>query len=64
MHGIDYFWVNIGIIIEYKIGTLFGTEGDIFQIVLTNSRSMIEKGFITETTGDFFNGDIHLGFNI
>jgi hypothetical protein len=25
---------------------------------------MIEKGFITETTDDFFDGDIHIGFNI
>lgn len=40
------------------------TGGHIFQLVLTNSRSMIEKGFIAETTGDFTNGDIHFGFNI
>jgi hypothetical protein len=25
---------------------------------------MIEKSFITDTTGNFFKGDIHLGFNI
>jgi hypothetical protein len=25
---------------------------------------MIEKSFISETTGNFFGGDIHLGFNI
>jgi hypothetical protein len=25
---------------------------------------MIEKTFITDTTGDFFKGAIHLGFNI
>ena len=35
-----------------------------FQIQISNSRPMIEKGFITETTGDFFKGDIHVGFNI
>lgn len=40
------------------------TGGHIFQLVLTNSRSMIEKGFIVETTGDFLKGDIHFGFNI
>lgn len=40
------------------------TGGHVFQIILSNSRSMIEKGFITEGTGKFFKGDIHLGFNI
>lgn len=25
---------------------------------------MIEMGFIAETTGDFFDGDIRFGFNI
>jgi len=40
------------------------TGGHIFQLIFTNSRSMIEKGFIAETTGDFFDGDIHFGFNI
>lgn len=40
------------------------TGGHTFQLIFTNSRAMVEKGFITETTGDFFNGDIHFGFNI
>lgn len=40
------------------------TGGHVFQLHFTNSRSMIEKGFITETTGEFFKGDIHFGFNI
>jgi hypothetical protein len=31
---------------------------------LTNSLAMIEKGFITETTGRWLKGDIHFGFNI
>jgi hypothetical protein len=25
---------------------------------------MVERGFITETDGNFFKGDIHFGFNI
>lgn len=45
-------------------GVEFETGGHVFQLVFTNSRPMIEKGFITETTGDFFDGDIHFGFNI
>ena len=40
------------------------TGGHVFQIILSNSITMIEKSFITETTDNFFNGDIHLGFNI
>ena len=47
-----------------SVGVEFETGGHVFQLVFTNSRPMIEKGFITETTGDFFNGDIHFGFNI
>ena len=46
------------------IGFDIETGGHVFQLILTNSRAMVEKGFITETTGDFFNGDIHFGFNI
>jgi len=40
------------------------TGGHVFQIILSNSSGMIEKTFITETTGKWLNGDIHLGFNI
>jgi hypothetical protein len=40
------------------------TGGHVFQLILSNAITMIEKSFITETTGNFFNGDIHLGFNI
>jgi hypothetical protein len=40
------------------------TGGHVFQIILSNSITMVEKSFITETTGNFFAGDIHLGFNL
>lgn len=40
------------------------TGGHVFQLVLTNSSSLTERTFITETNGDFFGGDIHLGFNV
>ena len=46
------------------IGFDIETGGHVFQLHFTNSRAMIEKGFITETTGDFFDGDVHFGFNI
>ncbi|MDP4239157.1 MAG: DUF5777 family beta-barrel protein, partial [Bacteroidota bacterium] len=40
------------------------TAGHVFQIVLSNSTDMIEKGFIGDTGGDWLKGGIHLGFNI
>ena len=40
------------------------TGGHVFQLILSNAITMIEKSFIAETTGNFFGGDIHLGFNI
>lgn len=40
------------------------TGGHVFQLVLTNTRGLTERAFITETEGDFFSGDIHLGFNV
>lgn len=46
------------------LGIDIETGGHIFQLIFSNSRAMIEKGFIVETTGDFFKGDIHFGFNI
>jgi hypothetical protein len=46
------------------IGLELETGGHVFQLVFSNSQGMIEKSFITETTGNFFDGDIHFGFNI
>ncbi|MFY0594581.1 DUF5777 family beta-barrel protein [Roseivirga sp.] len=46
------------------IGLEIETGGHVFHLNFTNARSMAERAFITETTGDFFNGDIHFGFNI
>ena len=40
------------------------TGGHVFQLVFCNTQAMIEKSFITETSGNFFDGDIHFGFNI
>lgn len=47
-----------------SIGIDIETGGHVFQLHVTNSRAMIEKGFIGETTGDFSRGDIHFGFNV
>lgn len=46
------------------VGLEIETGGHVFQMVFSNSQTMIEKSFITETTGNFFDGDIHFGFNI
>ncbi len=40
------------------------TGGHVFQLHVTNSLAMIEKGFIGETTGNWLDGGIHIGFNI
>ncbi len=47
-----------------SVGVDIETGGHVFQIHLTNSLAMIEKGFIGETTGSWLDGGIHLGFNI
>ena len=47
-----------------SVGVDIETGGHVFQIHLTNSLAMIEKGFIGETTGRWNRSDIHLGFNI
>ena len=47
-----------------SIGFDIETGGHVFQLHFTNSNSMIEKGFITETNGNWLDGDIHFGFNI
>jgi len=47
-----------------SLGFDIETGGHVFQLHLTNSRGMNEKGFIAETDGDWLKGDIHFGFNI
>ena len=53
---IRYDAVGFGIDIE--------TGGHVFQLVFTNSLGLIERAVVTETTGNFWDGDIHFGFNI
>ena len=47
-----------------SVGVDIETGGHVFTIMLTNSLAMIEKGFVGETTGNWPDGGIHLGFNI
>ncbi|HEY0654864.1 MAG TPA: DUF5777 family beta-barrel protein [Chryseosolibacter sp.] len=46
------------------VGVDIETGGHVFQIVITNTRGLTERAFITETSGDVLEGDIHLGFNV
>ncbi|HEY8512202.1 MAG TPA: DUF5777 family beta-barrel protein [Cyclobacteriaceae bacterium] len=48
--------IGVGIDIE--------TGGHVFQLVFTNTIGMMERIFVAETNEDFFDGDIHFGFNI
>jgi hypothetical protein len=47
-----------------SVGFDIETGGHVFQIHLTNSLGMIDKSYITQTTGHWKHGDLHLGFNI
>ncbi|MGB1033336.1 MAG: DUF5777 family beta-barrel protein, partial [Flavobacteriales bacterium] len=47
-----------------SVGFDVETKGHVFQFHLSNSRGMVEKSFISETTGSWSKGDIHFGFNI
>lgn len=53
-----------GYINSTSIGFDIETGGHVFQLHFTNSTSMIEKGFITETIGQWSKGGIHFGFNV
>jgi hypothetical protein len=47
-----------------SIGFDIETGGHVFQLHFTNSLGMMDKQYITETTGEWGKGDIHFGFNI
>ena len=49
---------------SFAIGFDIETGGHVFQLHFTNAVQMNERGFIGETTDDFWGGDIHYGFNI
>lgn len=54
--GFNYDAIGVGLEIE--------TGGHVFDLVFTNSEGMTERRYVTETDGDFFDGDIHFGFNL
>lgn len=65
----EYFYrINVPEADAYKNSLSFGfdfdTGGHIFQLHFTNSKPMFERGFLTETDGNWLKGDIYFGFNI
>lgn len=46
------------------VGFDIETGGHVFQLHFTNATGMNEKAFITNTTDDFWKGDIRFGFNL
>lgn len=44
------------------IGLDLETGGHVFQLHVANSQGLIEKSFIGDATGNFFDGDIYFGF--
>lgn len=49
---------------SFSVGFDIETGGHVFQLHFTNSVMTLEKSLITETFDNFWNGDIHFGFNI
>jgi len=45
-------------------GVDFTTPRHSFQLQVSNTTGLIGQAYIPNTTGEFFNGDIHIGFNI
>jgi len=49
---------------SFSLGWDIETGGHVFQLVFTNSQSMVPTQFLTQTTGTWGKGDIYFGFNI
>ncbi|NJN49942.1 MAG: hypothetical protein HC798_00750 [Polaribacter sp.] len=68
LNGEYYAQLNKNVSVPTRNSIGFGvdieTGGHVFQLILSNSITMIEKSFIAETNGNFFGGDIHFGFNL
>jgi hypothetical protein len=52
------------VVSSFSIGFDIYTGKHTFQIFISNSTTMAEKAFITETTEKWNKGNIHIGFNI
>ncbi|MEJ6749673.1 MAG: DUF5777 family beta-barrel protein [Flavobacteriales bacterium] len=55
---------NKDFINSFSVGCDIETGGHVFQLFLTNSETMFERGFLNETLGSWKSGGVHFGFNI
>ncbi len=67
--NLEYFYTinpleSIDAVNSFALGAEIETGGHVFQLILSSSMTLIEESFITDSTDNFFEGDIHLGFNI
>jgi hypothetical protein len=46
------------------VGVDIETGGHVFQLHFTNAQGMVEKFFVPQTIGNFFDGDIYFGFTV
>ena len=65
----DYFYVLPGTTADafrnaLGLGVDIETGGHVFQLHVTNSKGMVEKFFVPQTDGNFFDGDIYFGFTV
>jgi hypothetical protein len=49
---------------SFSLGWDIETGGHVFQLVFSNSQSMADTQFLTQTAGTWGKGDIYFGFNI
>lgn len=49
---------------SFSLGWGIETGGHVFQLVFTNSQSMVLSQYMTQTPGSWGNGDIYFGFNL
>jgi hypothetical protein len=49
---------------SFSLGWEMETGGHVFQLVFSNSQTMLETQYLTQTTGSWGKGDIYFGFNI
>ena len=56
--------VSTGVSDCFSLGWDIETGGHVFQLVFSNSQSVIETQYIGQMTGQWTQGDIYFGFNV
>ena len=55
---------KINYVNAFSLGVDIETGGHVFQLHITNSRGLSDPIFLTQTTGNWIEGEIYFGFNI